>query len=895
MTTSPIQSTDLFVIERDNVVYKVSAEDLGNLVPKEITPTVDEITFTPPVPGTGTEVDPFVLTPINVVFGTTGYSLETITFDSQKEGNFVAFTDVNSVSNGQRFDQPSGTITSDGTYTTNFQFVDAPANESRTTYTGKININTTDIYISWEVTVTPAEASPDINTVVVTEDTPGGSRFEDQTFTTSISMTNDGEPVSNKYYSYKVQGNIYVDAETSVIIAVSTSGAEVGLTFADDKDLSLFKAGDQVVQDSGGTPVTSTISNVSLDGGWNYATSYSDDLARNNRWYGVVFGSNKYVAVGDRTTASASPYRAMYSSNGTSWTGSTSLDTSTTWYGVGYGGSRFVAVGNSGKSAYSSNGSSWTMSDSSSLGSYIWFDVTYGGNKYVACGGSSNAGSMYSSNGINWTLQSISGTDVSWRGIAYGGGRYVAVGYKSGSSIFAAWSTSATSWNTVADSSGSLQGSWQSIAYGNNKFVAVCRSSSGFNFMYSTNGSSWTGSNLLNESGSVLSYDWTSVTFDGQKFVAVGIENVTASSTDGINWTTAPLPSNSKGYDTYSAVTYGNGKFVAVGENQNYNLSTDNPAIIYSTNGMSADTVLTFSNRTNLDNFRLNDEVTSSPAGATGTISAFGGTSLTLTSTTGTWSNGKAVTGPTFPAATGTVNSVNLGSKSINLVSVTSRFLETESTYDSDKKLNKTVGTTRTDDNATVWLDTNNSRQVTGTSSAPTYYSTQSTTDSVSFTLPTSSGLTWDQEFLAGATIQASVYAQNPIGRNPESGTRLSNVVQPGGTRSIPDSMTEAELESQKLLFTTRAYRMEKYMQDCIACVDDIRASLLAEGYSREEVNSVLIAEAPIAVDGYYPLYTTEASAVAAGDGSFHIHEANGVNYYMPDNGVTIYHGDYVG
>lgn len=53
--------------------------------------------------------------------------------------------------------------------------------------------------------------------------------------------------------------------------------------------------------------------------------------------------------------------------------------------------------------------------------------------------------------------------------------------------------------------------------------------------------------------------------------------------------------------------------------------------------------------------------------------------------------------------------------------------------------------------------------------------------------------------------------------------------------------------------------------------------------------------EVPQAVDGYYPLYTSEMEANAAsGDNTAHAHVLNGVTYYMPNTGVTIYHGDYV-
>ena len=52
---------------------------------------------------------------------------------------------------------------------------------------------------------------------------------------------------------------------------------------------------------------------------------------------------------------------------------------------------------------------------------------------------------------------------------------------------------------------------------------------------------------------------------------------------------------------------------------------------------------------------------------------------------------------------------------------------------------------------------------------------------------------------------------------------------------------------------------------------------------------------APLAIDGYFPLYETEEASNAAGNGSSHTHTIAGVTYYMPDGGVTIYHGNYTG
>ena len=52
---------------------------------------------------------------------------------------------------------------------------------------------------------------------------------------------------------------------------------------------------------------------------------------------------------------------------------------------------------------------------------------------------------------------------------------------------------------------------------------------------------------------------------------------------------------------------------------------------------------------------------------------------------------------------------------------------------------------------------------------------------------------------------------------------------------------------------------------------------------------------APTAINGYYPLFTTEEVANAAGDGTSHTHVFDGVTYYMPDSGTPIYHGNYTG
>ena len=49
-----------------------------------------------------------------------------------------------------------------------------------------------------------------------------------------------------------------------------------------------------------------------------------------------------------------------------------------------------------------------------------------------------------------------------------------------------------------------------------------------------------------------------------------------------------------------------------------------------------------------------------------------------------------------------------------------------------------------------------------------------------------------------------------------------------------------------------------------------------------------------LAVDGYYPLYSTEsASNAVSSDGTSHSHVLGGVTYYMPNAGVVMYHDNY--
>ena len=122
-----------------------------------------------------------------------------------------------------------------------------------------------------------------------------------------------------------------------------------------------------------------------------------------------------------------------------------------------------------------------------------------------------------------------------------------------------------------------------------------------------------------------------------------------------------------------------------------------------------------------------------------------------------------------------------------------------------------------------------------------------------------------DVDMPVGASIQVEVQANNSEGGS----TAQSNILTP-----TPDLAAAAAF---------------------VAAQVAAAAAVVANGgitvYGSPEAHPPL--ETPVAIDGYYPLYQTEEAAAYAGNGYTHTHEVNNVIYYMPDAGVTIYHGDY--
>ena len=252
------------------------------------------------------------------------------------------------------------------------------------------------------------------------------------------------------------------------------------------------------------------------------------------------------------------------------------------WKSVAYGDGKFVALYNwddsSSIGAYSTDGITWAAM---TIGRELWQSVAYGDGKFVAVAQATKRGA-YSTNGITWTDMNMPASR-GWKSVTYGNGKFVAIAMFSDKG---AYSTDGINWtemsvpqsNQVAD-----------VTYGNGKFVAVVGGRNGaystdgidWSFMtlshggqwitygddkfvtdgaYSTDGINWTDMNMP------AGWDGCSATYGNGKFVVVGNSAAVAHSTDGINWTTMSLPTK----QDWCSVTYGNGKFVAVAADTQY-------------------------------------------------------------------------------------------------------------------------------------------------------------------------------------------------------------------------------------------------------------------------------------------------------------------------------------
>lgn len=262
-----------------------------------------------------------------------------------------------------------------------------------------------------------------------------------------------------------------------------------------------------------------------------------------NELTSVTYGDNQFVAVGGQGTI-------LTSSDGAAWSEKNSVKTKRLT-SVTYGKGVFVAVGDTGTIIISKDGNAWSGITTD------FISVIYGSNQFVAVG--ENGTIFTSSDDTTWTKKT-SGTINALKSVTYGNNQFIAVG-DSGTIVT---SPDGTTW--AKKTSGTIN-RLNSVTYGNNQFITVGGSGT---ILTSPNGNTWT-AKISGTTSDLFSVTYGSGPQAGQ-FVAAGNNCTILTSADGTTWTIKNNNSNRNnllgdssdwvGYNNFSSVTYGNGKFV---------------------------------------------------------------------------------------------------------------------------------------------------------------------------------------------------------------------------------------------------------------------------------------------------------------------------------------------
>jgi len=297
-------------------------------------------------------------------------------------------------------------------------------------------------------------------------------------------------------------------------------------------------------------------------------------LPANTNWIDVAYGDTieTYTNVsnqqGSGETEGVTPIAAVFTvvKNGKIYS------VTTTNAGAGYAiGDTIVIAGDDLGGATPANDltirvTEVTDDSTSSIVSFTSRGVGASGRFVTIASGNTNA--AYSPNGINWTASNLP-TTGDWIAVAAGNNRFVAI--RSNSSL-GAYSLDGKTWISM---NMPTSANWKDIAYGGGRFVAITENNNVA--AYSTNGVNWIQSNL--PTGDDSSGDqWTAITYGQSKFVAISASQTrdVAYSTNGITWQryNNVLPA---GDNDWVSLTYGAGRFVAV--------SANNSAVTYSLEG----------------------------------------------------------------------------------------------------------------------------------------------------------------------------------------------------------------------------------------------------------------------------------------------------------------------
>ncbi|MDR0305210.1 MAG: hypothetical protein LBI42_00035 [Chitinispirillales bacterium] len=238
--------------------------------------------------------------------------------------------------------------------------------------------------------------------------------------------------------------------------------------------------------------------------------------------------------------------------------------------GLTSGGGKFIAVSSDGIIMSSGNGQEWSQY----FASGSLHSAAYGNDMFIVT--QNNNSALTSSNGTDWEPELI-GSATACRHLSFGGDLFVGVGDNGRTFRFDddGWSNFSSSYDLsrvafggnrfvavgdaiVSSSDGKGWGNRfdtqkSAIVYGDGKFIAY--NSDNGSLHTSTNGTSWTSLT------SNIPVGMASLTYGGGKFVAVGVGGSAAVSADGVSWTASTMNSA----DKFIEVKFDNGVFVALG------------------------------------------------------------------------------------------------------------------------------------------------------------------------------------------------------------------------------------------------------------------------------------------------------------------------------------------
>ncbi len=353
---------------------------------------------------------------------------------------------------------------------------------------------------------------------------------------------------------------------------------------------------------------------------WTSSVSNTNISAADRRWTVLTYGNGLFVAIGGDGGSSD---RVITSPDGITWTVRTAA-TVDAWSSVTYGNGLFVAVSRTGVNRVMTSPDGITWTSRTAAEAINWQSVTYGNGLFVAVSSDGINRVMTSPDGITWTALPAALND--WTSVTYGNGLFAAVSSSGTNRVMTAslasdhgfiWGTSPSlsGGDTATTSLGSINGignistnlenlqpgtayyyrAYATTAYGTGYGEIKALYTAGFPFA-ETNAASNITTNSATINGKVLSASaplsgvgdlgnfvarsiptndsWQSITYGNGIFMALGENGLIATSSDGINWRASIMD---EFYIFWKSIAYGNGRFVGVGYYGNY-VSTDNGA-----------------------------------------------------------------------------------------------------------------------------------------------------------------------------------------------------------------------------------------------------------------------------------------------------------------------------